>query len=174
MLAAGVHRYNARRHRADADRYGTSLVKASGKISRSLHPRTVLQSQQINNCERGDQSKCLSAQVGYAIRFEDCTSEATEIKYMTDGVLLRETLRGGALDGYSCVIMDEAHERSLNTDVLFGILKEKARCCCCCVAPLCLADGRLERMSCTLLCIEKWHVWNGRRGRGDAERHVHR
>lgn len=65
--------------------------------------------------------------MGYAIRFEDCTSEATCIKYMTDGVLLRETLRGGALEGYSCVIMDEAHERSLNTDVLFGILKEKAR-----------------------------------------------
>ena len=63
--------------------------------------------------------------VGYAIRFEDCTSEETQIKYMTDGVLLRETLRGGALDNYSCVIMDEAHERSLNTDVLFGILKEK-------------------------------------------------
>ena len=66
--------------------------------------------------------------MGYAIRFEDCTSEATRIKYMTDGVLLRETLRGGALDSYSCVIMDEAHERSLNTDVLFGILKEKVRC----------------------------------------------
>jgi pre-mRNA-splicing factor ATP-dependent RNA helicase DHX38/PRP16 len=66
-------------------------------------------------------------QVGYAIRFEDCTSEKTEVKYMTDGVLLRETLRGGALDAYSAVIMDEAHERSLNTDVLFGILKEKAR-----------------------------------------------
>lgn len=45
---------------------------------------------------------------------------------MTDGVLLRETLRSGALENYSCVIMDEAHERSLNTDVLFGIIKEKA------------------------------------------------
>jgi hypothetical protein len=46
------------------------------------------------------------------------------IKYMTDGVLLRETLREEDLDGYSAVIMDEAHERSLNTDVLFGILKK--------------------------------------------------
>ena len=43
---------------------------------------------------------------------------------MTDGVLLRETLREEDLDGYSAVIMDEAHERSLNTDVLFGILKK--------------------------------------------------
>ena len=63
-------------------------------------------------------------QVGYAIRFEDCTSSKTVIKYMTDGVLLRETLREGDLDNYSAVIMDEAHERSLNTDVLFGILKK--------------------------------------------------
>lgn len=66
-------------------------------------------------------------QVGYAIRFEDCTSDATKIKYMTDGVLLRETLREGDLDNYSAVIMDEAHERSLNTDVLFGILKKVTR-----------------------------------------------
>jgi pre-mRNA-splicing factor ATP-dependent RNA helicase DHX38/PRP16 len=43
---------------------------------------------------------------------------------MTDGVLLRETLREPDLDQYSVVIMDEAHERSLNTDVLFGILKQ--------------------------------------------------
>lgn len=62
--------------------------------------------------------------MGYAIRFEDCTSEKTLIKYMTDGVLLRETLREDDLDQYSAVIMDEAHERSLNTDVLFGILKK--------------------------------------------------
>ena len=66
----------------------------------------------------------LGKQVGYAIRFEDCTSEETIIKYMTDGVLLRETLREPDLDSYSCVIMDEAHERSLHTDVLFGILKK--------------------------------------------------
>ena len=63
-------------------------------------------------------------QVGYAIRFEDCTSENSVIKYMTDGVLLRETLREGDLDNYSAIIMDEAHERSLNTDVLFGILRQ--------------------------------------------------
>lgn len=65
----------------------------------------------------------LGSTVGYTIRFEDVTSKSTEIKYMTDGILLRETLRDPDLDGYSCVIMDEAHERSLNTDVLFGILK---------------------------------------------------
>jgi hypothetical protein len=78
----------------------------------------------------------VGAEVGYAIRFEDCTSERTQIKYMTDGVLLRETLRSGELDAYRAVIMDEAHERSLNTDVLFGILKEKV-CCPSQAAVLC-------------------------------------
>ena len=61
--------------------------------------------------------------MGYSIRFEDCTSESTIIKYMTDGVLLRETLFEPDLDRYCAVIMDEAHERSLNTDVLFGVLR---------------------------------------------------
>lgn len=62
--------------------------------------------------------------VGYAIRFEDCTTEKTVIKYMTDGVLLRESLNEADLDQYSAIVMDEAHERSLHTDVLFGILKK--------------------------------------------------
>eukprot|EP01027_Heterolobosea_sp_BB2_P016499 GEZU01023493.1.p1 GENE.GEZU01023493.1~~GEZU01023493.1.p1 ORF type:complete len:1007 (+),score=333.73 GEZU01023493.1:292-3021(+) len=66
----------------------------------------------------------LGTTVGYSIRFEDCTSEETVIKYMTDGVLLRESLHEGDLDQYSAIIMDEAHERSLNTDVLFGTLKK--------------------------------------------------
>ena len=50
--------------------------------------------------------------------------QRTKIKYMTDGILLRESLRESDLDNYSAVIMDEAHERSLNTDVLFGLLRE--------------------------------------------------
>ncbi|CUS24823.1 LAQU0S20e00672g1_1 [Lachancea quebecensis] len=65
----------------------------------------------------------LGNEVGYSIRFEDKTSKDTRIKFMTDGILLRETLVSESLDKYSCIIMDEAHERSLNTDVLFGILK---------------------------------------------------
>ncbi|KAJ1345257.1 hypothetical protein BSLG_000771 [Batrachochytrium salamandrivorans] len=65
----------------------------------------------------------LGGLVGYAIRFEDCTSPSTVIKYMTDGVLLRESLKSPDIDQYSCIIMDEAHERALNTDVLMGLLK---------------------------------------------------
>ncbi|XP_063169353.1 pre-mRNA-splicing factor ATP-dependent RNA helicase PRP16 isoform X1 [Candoia aspera] len=71
-----------------------------------------------------EMSVVLGEEVGYAIRFEDCTSESTVIKYMTDGILLRESLREADLDHYSAIIMDEAHERSLNTDVLFGLLRE--------------------------------------------------
>lgn len=65
----------------------------------------------------------LGDQVGYAIRFEDCTSSKTIVKYMTDGILVRESLTEPDLDQYSAIIMDEAHERSLNTDVLFGLLR---------------------------------------------------
>ncbi|KAL4065767.1 P-loop containing nucleoside triphosphate hydrolase protein [Scleroderma yunnanense] len=66
----------------------------------------------------------LGGLVGYAIRFEDCTSAATKIKYMTDGVLQRESLNEGDLDRYSVIILDEAHERSLSTDVLMGLLRK--------------------------------------------------
>ncbi|KAI0641179.1 P-loop containing nucleoside triphosphate hydrolase protein [Trametes meyenii] len=66
----------------------------------------------------------LGGTVGYAIRFEDCTSPETKIKYMTDGVLLRESLNEGDLDRYSVIILDEAHERSLSTDVLMGLLRK--------------------------------------------------
>lgn len=65
----------------------------------------------------------LGNEVGYAIRFEDCTSKTTRIKYLTDGVLLRESLRSKDLDDYAVIVMDEAHERSLHTDILFGLLK---------------------------------------------------
>ncbi|CAH1638899.1 unnamed protein product [Spodoptera littoralis] len=66
-------------------------------------------------------------EVGYAIRFEDCSSASTVIKYMTDGILLREGLREPDLDHYCAIIMDEAHERSLSTDMLFGLLREVKR-----------------------------------------------
>jgi len=69
----------------------------------------------------------LGNQVGYSIRFEDCTSEKTVIKYMTDGMLLREFLGEPDLQSYSVMIIDEAHERTLHTDILFGLIKDIAR-----------------------------------------------
>ena len=141
-----------------ADRQLTAL--------RAIHSKSVNAHWACASCAAGTQRRAsllrlrdasARAQVGYAIRFEDCTSEATVIKYMTDGVLLRETLREGDLDNYSAIIMDEAHERSLNTDVLFGILRQASssasavpsysdclqvsqlrQCCCACtVSPSC-------------------------------------
>ncbi|KAG6598277.1 putative pre-mRNA-splicing factor ATP-dependent RNA helicase DEAH4, partial [Cucurbita argyrosperma subsp. sororia] len=69
----------------------------------------------------------LGEEVGYAIRFEDRTSERTRIKYLTDGVLLRESLSDPELGQYSVIILDEAHERSLNTDILMGLMKRLIR-----------------------------------------------
>lgn len=66
----------------------------------------------------------LGEEVGYAIRFEDCTGPDTVIKYMTDGMLLREILIDENLSQYSVVMLDEAHERTIHTDVLFGLLKQ--------------------------------------------------
>jgi pre-mRNA-splicing factor ATP-dependent RNA helicase DHX16 len=62
-------------------------------------------------------------EVGYSIRFEDCTSDKTVVKYMTDGMLLREFLTEPDLAGYSVIIIDEAHERTLSTDILFALVK---------------------------------------------------
>ncbi|PON79698.1 RNA helicase, ATP-dependent DEAH box [Parasponia andersonii] len=65
----------------------------------------------------------LGQKVGYSIRFDDVTSGSTRIKYMTDGLLLREALLDPYLARYSVIIVDEAHERTVHTDVLLGLLK---------------------------------------------------
>lgn len=62
--------------------------------------------------------------VGYKIRFHDYTTPATKIKFMTDGVLLAETRQDRDLSAYGVIIVDEAHERSLNIDFLLGYLKQ--------------------------------------------------
>ncbi|KAL8761189.1 MAG: hypothetical protein Q9184_002679 [Pyrenodesmia sp. 2 TL-2023] len=66
----------------------------------------------------------LGQEVGYTIRFEDCTSPETKIKYMTDGMLQREVLLDPNINKYSVIMLDEAHERTIATDVLFGLLKK--------------------------------------------------
>ena len=67
----------------------------------------------------------LGKEVGYSIRFDDNTDrERTRLKYMTDGMLLREAMADPKLSRYSVIVLDEAHERTLQTDILFGLLKQ--------------------------------------------------
>ena len=64
-------------------------------------------------------------EVGYSIRFDDCCNpENTRVKFMTDGVLLRETMSDPLLTQYSVIMLDEAHERTLHTDIMIGLLKK--------------------------------------------------
>ena len=66
----------------------------------------------------------LGREVGYSIRFEDVTSASTRIKFMTDGLLIREALVDPLLSRYSVIMVDEAHERSISSDILLGLLKK--------------------------------------------------
>ncbi|QYS98371.1 Pre-mRNA-splicing factor ATP-dependent RNA helicase prp43 [Trichoderma simmonsii] len=68
----------------------------------------------------------LGEEVGYSIRFEDKTTPKTMLKYMTDGMLLREAMHDHEMSRYSCIILDEAHERTLATDILMALLKQIA------------------------------------------------
>ncbi|XP_014218187.1 putative ATP-dependent RNA helicase DHX33 [Copidosoma floridanum] len=61
--------------------------------------------------------------VGYCVRFEDVTSAQTRIKYLTDGMMVREAMVDEVLSDYSVIILDEAHERSVHTDVLLGVAR---------------------------------------------------
>lgn len=65
----------------------------------------------------------LGGLVGYSVRFDDCTSRETEVKFMTDGILQREIISDPDLSNYSVIMLDEAHERTVATDVLFALLK---------------------------------------------------
>lgn len=69
----------------------------------------------------------VGGEVGYAVRFDDTSTEKTKIKFLTDGILLREIQKDPLVMKYSCILLDEAHERTLHGDVLFGLLKDIVR-----------------------------------------------
>jgi ATP-dependent RNA helicase DHX8/PRP22 len=71
-----------------------------------------------------ERNSVLGDEVGYAVRFDDKTSSRTKIKFMTDGILVRECLGNPTLAQYNAIMLDEAHERSIHTDILFGLVKQ--------------------------------------------------
>ncbi|KAJ9300357.1 hypothetical protein DTO271G3_2474 [Paecilomyces variotii] len=96
---------------------------ADGKVIGVTQPRRVAATTVATRV--AEEMRCnVGEEVGYSIRFEDLTSAATRIKFLTDGLLLREALVDPLLSRYSVIMVDEAHERSLSTDVLLGVLKK--------------------------------------------------
>ncbi|PMD23525.1 P-loop containing nucleoside triphosphate hydrolase protein [Hyaloscypha hepaticicola] len=96
---------------------------SDGKVIAVTQPRRVAATTVAVRV--ADEMGCeVGKEVGYSIRFEDVTSAATRIKFLTDGLLLREALVDPLLSRYSVIMVDEAHERSLSTDVLLGVLKK--------------------------------------------------
>jgi pre-mRNA-splicing factor ATP-dependent RNA helicase DHX16 len=124
LYEAGYGESRRRRQRANDDNDGDGESKPL--IIGCTQPRRVAAMSVAKRV--AEEMRCrLGAEVGYSIRFEDRTSERTRVKYMTDGMLLREFLREPDLASYSVMMIDEAHERSLHTDVLFGLIKDIAR-----------------------------------------------
>ncbi|KAF8699654.1 P-loop containing nucleoside triphosphate hydrolase protein, partial [Rhizoctonia solani] len=105
----------------------TDIPHARGKLIACTQPRRVA-AMSVAKRVAEEMDVSLGKQVGYSIRFEDMTEPGTTfLKYMTDGMLLREAMTDHDLSRYSTIILDEAHERTLATDILMGLLKEVAR-----------------------------------------------
>ncbi|EKG19211.1 Helicase [Macrophomina phaseolina MS6] len=99
------------------------LPQTQGKMVACTQPRRVA-AMSVAQRVADEMDVNLGEEVGYSIRFEDRTSPKTIMKYMTDGMLLREAMNDHSLSRYSTIILDEAHERTLATDILMGLLKE--------------------------------------------------
>ncbi|KAJ2237393.1 DEAH-box ATP-dependent RNA helicase prp43 [Coemansia sp. RSA 485] len=101
------------------------LPHTEGKMIACTQPRRVAAMSVAQRVSEEMDVK-LGQEVGYSIRFEDCTSSKTMLKYCTDGMLLREAMSDNLLSRYSAIILDEAHERTLNTDILMSLVKSIA------------------------------------------------
>jgi ATP-dependent RNA helicase DDX35 len=99
---------------------------AGGRLVACTQPRRVAATSVAERVAE-EMGVPLGTAVGYAVRFDDCCDSSTRIKYMTDGRLIREMMRDPLLTEYSCVMVDEAHERSRTTDILLGLLKKVRR-----------------------------------------------
>lgn len=99
------------------------LPQFTGKLIACTQPRRVAATSVAQRVADELDVK-LGEEVGYSVRFDNCTSEKTMLKYMTDGQLLRECMHDNDMSRYACIIIDEAHERTLATDILMALLKE--------------------------------------------------
>ncbi|KAJ2915264.1 hypothetical protein MD484_g5130, partial [Candolleomyces efflorescens] len=105
----------------------SDLPHVRGKMIACTQPRRVA-AMSVAKRVADEMDVQLGREVGYSIRFEDMTDpETTFLKYMTDGMLLREAMTDPSLTRYSTIILDEVHERTLATDILMGLLKNVAR-----------------------------------------------
>ncbi|KAJ7632521.1 P-loop containing nucleoside triphosphate hydrolase protein [Roridomyces roridus] len=105
----------------------SDLPHTKGKLVACTQPRRVA-AMSVAKRVADEMDVQLGRQVGYSIRFEDMTEPGTTfLKYMTDGMLLREAMNDPELSRYSTIILDEAHERTLATDILMGLLKALAK-----------------------------------------------
>lgn len=95
---------------------------AGGKVIGCTQPRR-LAAMGVARRVSDEMGCALGTAVGYSIHLDDTTTEATQIKFMTDGVMLREIVKDPNVSKYSVIVLDEAHERSVDTDVLMGVLK---------------------------------------------------
>ncbi|KAF8898291.1 pre-mRNA-splicing factor ATP-dependent RNA helicase PRP43 [Mucidula mucida] len=105
----------------------SDLPHLKGKLVGCTQPRRVA-AMSVAKRVAEEMDVSLGRQVGYSIRFEDMTdARTTFLKYMTDGMLLREAMNDPNLERYSTIILDEVHERTVATDILMGLLKDIAR-----------------------------------------------
>ncbi|XP_017892913.1 probable ATP-dependent RNA helicase DHX35 isoform X2 [Ceratina calcarata] len=99
---------------------------SDGKMIGITEPRRVAATSLANRV--ADERNCiLGTEVGYSIRFDNSTDETTKIKYMTEGILLRELMNDPLLTSYSVIVVDEVHERTLLTDIIMGLMKKIIR-----------------------------------------------
>nr|XP_012610552.1 probable ATP-dependent RNA helicase DHX35 isoform X3 [Microcebus murinus] len=97
---------------------------AEGRVVGVTQPRRVA-AVTVAGRVAEERGAVLGHEVGYCIRFDDCTDLlATRIKFLTDGMLVREMMVDPLLTKYSAIMLDEAHERTLYTDIAIGLLKK--------------------------------------------------
>eukprot|EP00939_MAST-03C_sp_MAST-3C-sp1_P001404 g1404.t1 len=105
-----------------ATRVSGKPIIGRGQCVAITQPRRVAATTVAKRVAQERQTK-LGGEVGYAVRFEDMSNDDTRIRFLTDGLLLREAMVRRDLKRYKVIILDEAHERSLHTDILLGFLK---------------------------------------------------